>query len=113
MGDGGYHLPGRLVPPGQGGGADGRGDHDVPGRAAGTVVRFGPWGLAKLRCGVSTGAFVVVAAAVGWGCRREGSKEPRLSGRRLALWPVDGSGYFCCADAEQRASGALFVVALR
>ena len=111
LGHGGHHLPGGLVPPGQGGGADGRGDHDVPGRAAGGVARFGPWGLAKLRYGVSTEAFIVVAAAVGWGRQRE-----KTRGRRalpaLALRPVERPGYLCPADAEHCARGALFIIAI-
>ena len=47
--------------------------------AAGGVVSFRPWALAKLGYAISTGAFVVVAAAVSWDRRRERSKEPGLS----------------------------------
>ena len=37
--------------------------------AAGGVVRFGPWGLAKLGYAISTGAFVVAAAVGSLGLR--------------------------------------------
>ena len=43
--------------------------------AAGGVVSFRPWALAKLGYAISTGAFVVVAAAVVWDRRRERSRE--------------------------------------
>jgi hypothetical protein len=54
-----------------------------PAGAAGGVVRFRPWGLAKLGYDLSSGAFVVVAAVVGWGRWREkkGVRGPSPVGR--------------------------------
>jgi hypothetical protein len=61
----GWYLDGKPAVP------TAEGTMMFPAGAAGGVVRFRPWGLAKLGYGLSSGAFVVVAAAVGWGRRRE------------------------------------------
>ena len=68
----GWYLGGKAAVP------TAEGTMMFPVGAAGGVVRFGPWGLAKLGYGVSTGAFVVVAVVVVWDRRRERSKERRL-----------------------------------
>ena len=61
----GWYLDGKPAVP------TAEGTMMFPAGAAGGVVRFRPWGLAKLGYGLSSGAFVAVAAAVGWGRRRE------------------------------------------
>ena len=69
----GWYLGGKVAVP------TAEGTMMLPVGAAGGVVRFRPWGLAKLGYAISTGAFIVVAAAVVvWDRRRERPKGPRL-----------------------------------
>jgi hypothetical protein len=65
----GWYLGGKAAVP------TAEGTMMFPVEAAGGVVRFRPWGLAKLGYAISTGAFVVVAAAVVWDRRRERARE--------------------------------------
>ena len=61
----GWYLDGEAAVP------TAEGTMMFPVGAAGGVVRFRPWGLAKLGYAISTGAFIVVAAAaVVWDRRR-------------------------------------------
>ena len=65
----GWYLGGKAAVP------TAEGTMMFPVGAAGGVVRFGPWDLAKLGYAISTGAFIVVAVAVVWDRRRERARE--------------------------------------